>query len=114
MSRRAKLLPLTALQREIAAAIHDVISVRGYAPTQAELADEFNRCTPTIHEHIGELVRKGWLTRQRYRVRGLQLTPAAQRALQPQRATCPHCNRQFDLNRQGANPGAPGAKAAEG
>jgi excinuclease UvrABC nuclease subunit len=58
----------------------------GVSPTMQWIADEMNVSKVTIFEHINELQRKGWLTRDANQSRSLRLTAQA----------CPCCGRVLD------------------
>lgn len=60
-----ELKPLTKRQREILDFITDYIAKHDYAPTFAEIAAPFGyRSLATVHEHLQNLERKGYLSRE--------------------------------------------------
>jgi len=64
--------PLTERQREVLDFVALSVERRGLAPTLREIADAFGfASTASAQKHVAELVRKGYLTRERHRSRGL-------------------------------------------
>lgn len=63
---------LTAPQRAVLDFICAFVDENGYAPNLEEVAEEFGyKSIVTGQEHIGHLVRKGYVVRQHNAVRGL-------------------------------------------
>lgn len=70
----AEKVPLTRVQAEIVQYLRDYIEIRGFAPSYEEIAARFGyRSLATVHEHIGNLEDKGWVTREYNRSRTLEL-----------------------------------------
>lgn len=70
-------LPLTPRQRDVYDFINETITGRRCAPSLEEIATRFGfQSLATVHEHISNLVRKGWIERAEYGVpRSLRVTP---------------------------------------
>ncbi len=63
---------LTKRQKEILDYIAEYIKENGYSPYFEEIRDKFGlSALSTVHEHITELVNKGWLKRDERKERGL-------------------------------------------
>ncbi len=84
LRRQVKLLgtpnpgPLTKRQAELVRFLVAYHREHGCAPTLDEVAEHFAlHSTATVHEHLGELERKGYLVRQRAHQRGITLLDAA-------------------------------------
>lgn len=57
-------LPLTKRQADVYRWTAEQIHVNGYAPSFEETAEHFGyRSLATVHEHLANLERKGWITR---------------------------------------------------
>ena len=65
---------LTPKQFEIAKFIQDYRRERGYSPTLAEIGENLDISAVTVFEHIEALEKKGAITRQRGRVRGITIS----------------------------------------
>lgn len=71
--------PLTAQQRALYDFIAESIEQKGYAPTFEEIAGHFfYRSLATVHEHLGNLERKGWIRRTYNEARGIALVEGAE------------------------------------
>lgn len=67
--------PLTNRQREVLETIRSEILQRGRPPTLREIGQRLAmHSTGSVRDHLHALVRKGYLTWERRRARGLQLT----------------------------------------
>ena len=61
----AKVQPLTARQAQLYDFLEKQSSERGWAPSFAEIQKAFRFRSPaTVHEHLGNLERKGWIKRR--------------------------------------------------
>src|SRR5207237_7794895 len=70
------LVPLTRRQREILDFISAQISAQGYAPSFEEIAERFSfRPLATVHEHLTNLERKGYIRRAHNESRGIEVVP---------------------------------------
>lgn len=78
-----KLDPPTEAQAAVLEALDNLTSVHGATPTLRVLADELGLTHPTVHEHLGHLVRMGWLRRLQRASAVYALTSAAKAALYP-------------------------------
>ncbi len=68
---------LTARQQQILQLIRDAVSERGSAPTRAEIAQAFGFRSPNAAEsHLRALARKGAISLDEGRARGIRLTEA--------------------------------------
>lgn len=66
------LLPLTKRQREILTFLQVRIAADGYAPSLEEIGQHFGLTSlATVHKHVTNLDRKGYLTRQWNRSRSI-------------------------------------------
>jgi len=65
---------LTPKQFEIVKFIQDYRTERGYSPTLAEIGENLGISAVTVFEHIEALEKKGAITRQRGRVRGITIS----------------------------------------
>lgn len=73
MSDRAT---LTSRQRQIYVYIKDYIETRNYGPTVREIARDFGIKSPNgVMGHLRALERKGYITREPYLSRAIQLMP---------------------------------------
>jgi len=69
-------VPLTRRQREILDFISSHISERGYAPSFEEIAGRFTfRSLATVHEHLTNLERKGYIHRGHNESRAIEVVP---------------------------------------
>ena len=67
-------MPLTRRQREILDFISAQISEQGYAPSFEEIAKRFTfRSLATVHEHLTNLERKGYIRRAHNESRGIEV-----------------------------------------
>src|SRR5256884_3504672 len=70
------MVPLTRRQREILDFISAQISAQGYAPSFEEIAERFSfRSLATVHEHLTNLERKGYIRRAHNESRGIEVVP---------------------------------------
>jgi len=70
----AKRKDLTPRQREIYEFLKDKIQNRGYGPTVREIGRHFNIRSPNgVMGHLNALEKKGFITRERYLSRAIQL-----------------------------------------
>ncbi len=68
--------PLTKRQQEIFEYISSYIDKNNYSPTYDEIKDNFGlSALSTVHEHITELVNKGYLLRDEKSPRGIAVIP---------------------------------------
>jgi len=68
--------PLTKRQKEILQYISQYIDKHQFSPTYDEIKDNFGlSALSTVHEHITELVNKGYLRRDEKSPRGIYLVP---------------------------------------
>jgi len=69
-------VPLTRRQREILDFISGQIAAQGYAPSFEEIAQRFTfRSLATVHEHLTNLERKGYIRRAHNESRGIEVVP---------------------------------------
>ncbi|HYK83422.1 MAG TPA: transcriptional repressor LexA [Gemmatimonadales bacterium] len=69
-------VPLTRRQREILDFISGHISTKGYAPSFEEIAERFTfRSLATVHEHLTNLERKGYINRAHNESRAIEVVP---------------------------------------
>ena len=71
---------LTPRQLEVATFIHRYISESGISPTLDEIAESLNVCKITVYEHVSALVKKGVLSKEKYKARSLRLVDGWQAA----------------------------------
>jgi SOS-response transcriptional repressor LexA len=63
--RGASSRPLTRKQSALYDFLYDEINTRGIAPSFEEIARAFNYASlATVHEHLDNLERKGWIKRR--------------------------------------------------
>jgi len=68
-------VPLTKRQKEILDYVGDFIDSRGYAPSFEEIAESFGYSSlATVHEHLSNLERKGYIRKSYNESRSLELT----------------------------------------
>jgi repressor LexA len=68
-------VPLTKRQKEILDYLGAFIEARGYAPSFEEIAEAFGYASlATVHEHLSDLERKGYLRKSYNESRSLELT----------------------------------------
>lgn len=66
--------PLTQRQAEVLELVRASIEARGYAPALREIANHFKwRALSTVHEHLGEIERKGHIRVTFNAARGISL-----------------------------------------
>src|ERR671914_148838 len=69
-------MPLTKRQREILNYLTAYSEQKGYAPSFEEIADNFNyNSLATVHEHLSNLERKGYIKRSYNESRAIQILP---------------------------------------
>jgi repressor LexA len=69
-------MPLTKRQKEILAFLEQHIRDRGYAPSFEEIAEEFSfQSLATVHEHLTNLERKGYIRRSYNESRSIEVLP---------------------------------------
>ena len=69
-------MPLTRRQREILDYIADHIGSKGYAPSFEEIARQFGfQSLATVHEHLTNLERKGYIRRAHNESRAIEIVP---------------------------------------
>jgi len=64
---------LTETQRRVLQELRDFMVEHGFPPSTQELAELLGVSTATAHEQVGQLVKKGFLTREARKARGLRL-----------------------------------------
>jgi repressor LexA len=70
-------MPLTKRQREILNYLGSYTEANGYAPSFEEIADQFNyNSLATVHEHLSNLERKGYIKRSYNESRAIQILPS--------------------------------------
>ncbi|HMC55391.1 MAG TPA: helix-turn-helix domain-containing protein, partial [Gemmatimonadaceae bacterium] len=78
-------MPLTKRQREILNYLDAYAGENGYAPSFEEIAEHFNyNSLATVHEHLSNLERKGYIKRSYNESRAIEILPseAAPRAVE--------------------------------
>lgn len=69
-------MPLTRRQKQVLDFVESYILQNGYAPSFEEIAEEFSfRSLATVHEHLTNLERKGYIRRDHNASRGIELKP---------------------------------------
>lgn len=69
-------MPLTRRQREILDYLTEYIEHRGYAPSFEEIAERFHfQSLATVHEHLTNLERKGYIRRTPNESRAIEIVP---------------------------------------
>jgi repressor LexA len=69
-------MPLTKRQKEILTFLESHIDARGYAPSFEEIAEHFSfQSLATVHEHLTNLERKGYIRRSYNESRAIQVLP---------------------------------------
>lgn len=69
-------MPLTRRQKQILDFLSSYIDDNGYAPSFEEIAERFSfRSLATVHEHLTNLERKGYIRRGHNESRSIVLTP---------------------------------------
>lgn len=70
-------MPLTKRQREILDYLGSYASEHGYAPSFEEIAEHFNyNSLATVHEHLTNLERKGYIKRSYNESRAIEILPS--------------------------------------
>jgi len=70
-------MSLTKRQREILTYLETYTEEHGYAPSFEEIATQFNyNSLATVHEHLTNLERKGYIKRAYNESRGIELVPS--------------------------------------
>ena len=70
-------MPLTKRQREILTFLGSYAEDNGYAPSFEEIASRFNyNSLATVHEHLSNLERKGYIKRSYNESRAIQILPS--------------------------------------
>lgn len=68
---------LTPRQRDILAALEEGVARTGYAPSVRELCDALGlRSTATVHQHLHQLERRGYIRRPAHRARAIEFLVA--------------------------------------
>jgi repressor LexA len=69
-------MPLTRRQKQILTYLQRFIAKHGYAPSFEEIAERFTfRSLATVHEHLTNLERKGYIQRAPNESRSIELVP---------------------------------------
>src|SRR3954470_4474042 len=69
-------MPLTKRQREILNYLSSYTEQNGYAPSFEEIAESFNyNSLATVHEHLSNLERKGYIQRSYNESRAITILP---------------------------------------
>src|SRR5215216_6218052 len=70
-------MPLTKRQREILDFLSSYNEVNGYAPSFEEIASQFGYSSlATVHEHLTNLERKGYIKRSYNESRAIEIMPS--------------------------------------
>ena len=70
-------MPLTKRQREILTFLSAHEQAHGYAPSFEEIAEQFNYTSlATVHEHLSNLERKGYIKRAYNESRAIEILPS--------------------------------------
>src|SRR3954449_2432342 len=70
-------MPLTKRQREILTYLGSYAESNGYAPSFEEIAETFNyNSLATVHEHLTNLERKGYIKRSYNESRAIEILPS--------------------------------------
>ncbi|MBV9879854.1 MAG: transcriptional repressor LexA [Gemmatirosa sp.] len=70
-------MPLTKRQREILTYLGSYSEMNGYAPSFEEIAETFNyNSLATVHEHLTNLERKGYIKRSYNESRAIEILPS--------------------------------------
>jgi len=73
-------MSLTPRQKEILEFVEEFLEVRGYAPSFEEIADHFGFSSlATVHEHLSNLERKGYIRKSYNESRSIELVSAEMR-----------------------------------
>ena len=69
-------MPLTKRQSEFSGYLHGHIQRQGYAPSFEEIAEQFGfQSLATVHEHLTNLERKGYIKRAYNESRSIEVLP---------------------------------------
>jgi len=69
-------MPLTKRQREILSYLSNYSEQNGYAPSFEEIAEQFRYSSlATVHEHLSNLERKGYIKRSYNESRAIEILP---------------------------------------
>lgn len=70
-------MPLTKRQRQILDYLTSYAAEHGYAPSFEEIAEQFNyNSLATVHEHLSNLERKGYIKRSYNESRAIEILPS--------------------------------------
>lgn len=70
-------MPLTKRQKQILDFLQEYVAENGYAPSYEEIADHFGLSSlATVHEHLENLRRKGYIRKSYNESRSIELIPA--------------------------------------
>jgi repressor LexA len=70
-------MPLTKRQRQILDYLNGYTAANGYAPSFEEIAEQFNyNSLATVHEHLSNLERKGYIKRSYNESRAIEILPS--------------------------------------
>lgn len=71
-------MPLTKRQKQIVDYLGDYIQRNGFAPSFEEIAEHFTFTSlATVHEHLTNLERKGYIRRSHNESRSIEIVPPA-------------------------------------
>jgi repressor LexA len=74
MSKEHAAMPLTKRQKQILDYIEEFIDDKGYAPSFEEIAEDFGYSSlATVHEHLSNLERKGYIRKSYNESRSIEL-----------------------------------------
>ena len=86
-------MPLTKRQRQILDYLTSYASENGYAPSFEEIAEQFNyNSLATVHEHLSNLERKGYIKRSYNESRAIEILPSEAAPRSPSSSTWPDAN----------------------
>jgi repressor LexA len=86
-------MPLTKRQREILTYLGSYAEDNGYAPSFEEIASRFSyNSLATVHEHLSNLERKGYIKRSYNESRAIEILPSD---------AFPACHRAAGAGRRG-------------
>ena len=71
---RRPIKEITDPQRRTLREIHRFLQQRGFPPTMKDLAAILDIAHSSAHAQVGQLVKKGFMTRERKKARGLAIT----------------------------------------
>ena len=75
-------MPLTKRQSEILEFVRGYINDQGYAPSFEEIAEKFDfQSLATVHEHLSNLERKGYIRRAHNESRAIEVLPPRGQAI---------------------------------